>query len=507
MQRDNIFNVCVLLFALLTFIAGCAKAPVMMEQPKPVEKAIQVTPTPTEKLTQPQLPVKRGSLVIMSEPIGANVKVDDNPMGTTPLVLKDVPAGSYRIEVELTHYETFRNEVDIKHQQMAEVRAKLEPKPGALEIKAQPDGAKVQVDGKDEGVTPYSKWTASNVVHSITVSAEGYYPETQKTAVQPEGKETVSIILKKIPTGTLEIKSEPTGALIWIDGKNVGATPYKTTLTADGEYEVILSAKKYKFKSQKVTVKPEEKQSVSVVLEESGSQDGSIIREKDGAVMMLISGGEFQMGSPEGEGSDNERPQHVVFLDAFYIDKYEVTNAQYKQFMDEKGYKAPAYWDDPKYNAPNQPVVCVSWEDANAYAKWAGARLSTEAEWEKAARGGLVGKKYPGGDDITHDDANYAGTGGKDVWDGLAPVGSFAPNGYDLYDMEGNVWEWCSDWYDSNYYATSPKSNPTGPASGYRVLRGGSWGTDDGYLRVASSGDDDPAGIDGGIGFRCAGLR
>ena len=446
MQRNTTFYICFLLFALLTFIAGCTKAPVMMEQPKPVqqpaqtqtkpiEQPAQVSPTPAEKPTQPQLPVKRGSLVIISEPIGADVKVDDNPMGTTPLVLKDVPAGSYRIEVGLTHYETYQGEVDVKHQQMTEVREKLKPKPSALEV-----------------------------------------------------------------------KSQPTGATIWMDGKKVGVTPYKATVTADGEHEIILSAKEYGFKSQKVTVPPEGKQSVSITLEKQEGKPVSIIREKDGAVMMLIPAGEFQMGSPEGGGNDNERPQHIVFLDAFYIDKYEVTNAQYKMFMDATGHKAPYYWDDPKYNAPNQPVVGVTWDDANAYAEWVGARLPTEAEWEKSARGGLVGKKYPWGDDITHNDANYSGTGGKDQWEQTSPVGSFAPNGYGLYDMAGNVLEWCADWYDQNYYATSPKSNPTGPSSGSsRVVRGGSWYlyADVYFLRVASRSFHGPALIIYSVGFRC----
>jgi sulfatase modifying factor 1 len=198
---------------------------------------------------------------------------------------------------------------------------------------------------------------------------------------------------------------------------------------------------------------------------------GSEIIGKDGVKMALIPAGEFQMGSNDGE--DNEKPIHTVYLDAFHIDIYEVTNAQYKKFMDATGYKAPYYWSYPDYNAPNNPVVAVRWEDAKAYADWAEKRLPTEAEWEKAARGGLAGKMYPWGNTVTHDNANDDGTGGKDVWEYTSPVGSFAPNGYGLYDMAGNVFEWCADFSDNNYYANSPKSNPTGPASGeYRILRG-----------------------------------
>jgi len=245
---------------------------------------------------------------------------------------------------------------------------------------------------------------------------------------------------------------------------------------------------------------------------------------KDGAEVVLIPAGEFQMGTDPTEIPEllqwmkklypdldvsadwfkDETPRHTVYLDAFYIDKYEVTNALYKKFMDATGHEAPYFWNSSNYNDPNQPVVCVTWEDAKAYAEWAGKRLPTEAEWEKAARGGLVGKKYPWGDNITHDDANYFGTGGKDGWECTAPVGSFAPNGYGLYDMAGNVWEWCADWYDSGYYAKSPGENPTGPSSGvYRVLRGGPWYLNASYLRVALRYNLDPTATYDNLGFRC----
>jgi len=221
----------------------------------------------------------------------------------------------------------------------------------------------------------------------------------------------------------------------------------------------------------------------------------------DGAPMVLIPAGEFEMGS--NAGRNDEKPVHTVYLDAFYMDKYEVTNAQYKKFMDATGYKAPALWDDPRFNDPQHPIVGVDWNDANEYCKWAGKRLPAEAEWEKAARSGLVRKEYPWGDTLSHEDANYEGTGGKDKWEYTSPVGSFAPNGYGLYDMVGNVYEWCADWYDENYYASSPKLNPMGPGSGKeRVFRGGSW-----YLsfrlRVADRDRSDPTYYFSFVGFRC----
>ena len=194
------------------------------------------------------------------------------------------------------------------------------------------------------------------------------------------------------------------------------------------------------------------------------------------AEMILIPAGEFIMGSPEGEGDANEHPQHPVFLNAFYIDKYEVTNALYKQFMSATGHIAPLFWDDEEYNHPNQPVVRVTWHDAVAYAEWAGKRLPTEAEWEKAARG-TDGRIYPWGNEWDSSKCNSGVSG--DGYEYTAPVGSFPAGAspYGVMDMAGNVWEWCADWYDKDYYSSqSSQQNPKGPDSGtYRVLRGGSW--------------------------------
>jgi len=227
--------------------------------------------------------------------------------------------------------------------------------------------------------------------------------------------------------------------------------------------------------------------------------DVETITGDDGALMALIPAGEFQMGDAFNEGWGSELPVHTVYVDAFYIDVYEVTNARYQKFMDETGHEAPWTWDYPDFNAPHQPVVGVYVNDAVAYAEWAGKRLPTEAEWEKAARGGLVGKRFPWGDEITHDDASYSGGD----W-GAATVGSFAPNSYGLYDMAGNVWEWCADRYDADYYSISPERNPTGPGSGtFRVLRGGSWNNSTNFLRVSNRLYALPSHAHNNVGFRC----
>lgn len=254
-------------------------------------------------------------------------------------------------------------------------------------------------------------------------------------------------------------------------------------------------------------------------------QDGETVSQnfigKDGAPMVLIPAGEFEMGTDEKEIpkqvewakqfyywdtnmvsilftlSEIEIPRHTVYLDAFYIDVYEVTNAQYQKFSEATGHPAPEVWDFRKFNPPNQPVE-VTWRDAMAYAKWAGKRLPTEAEWEKAARGGLVGKRFPWGDeDPNGTQCNFADKNCSmglrrvnyvdDGYQGIAPVGSYLPNGYGLYDMAGNVSEWCLDEFEFHGYKNSPKENPLAgekmedvidkftTVEGPRVVRGGSW--------------------------------
>ena len=245
----------------------------------------------------------------------------------------------------------------------------------------------------------------------------------------------------------------------------------------------------------------------------------TITTPKDEAVMVYVPAGEFLMGTSDADIEyykeifplrritrfDNERPQRTVFVDAFYIDKYEVTNKQYKQFLAETGYKPKHYLDRLPYNAPNLPAVVLEWEDAVAYTVWAGKRLPTEAEWEKAARG-TDGRIWPWGDewDGTKLSGND-GTGRKDGYKETAPVGQF-PQGaspYGAHDMAGNLWEWVSDWYDPNYYQTSPPNiNPKGPETGDgHVLKGGGWAENLDFTRCASRLGGEPGSLL--RGFRC----
>ena len=246
--------------------------------------------------------------------------------------------------------------------------------------------------------------------------------------------------------------------------------------------------------------------------------------ESNNTDMILIPAGEFQMGS---DSYDDEKPVHTVYVDAFYMDKYEVMNAQYKAFIDENPewrkdripdqYHAGLYlydWSGNNYplGKDNHPVIYVSWYAAMAYAKWAGKRLPTEAEWEKAARGGLIGQKYPWGNSIDLSKANYDRSIGN-----TTPVGRYAPNAYGLYDMAGNVWEWCLDEYRGDFYARSPRRNPVSGGNisiiisnftnvkSSRVLRGGSWSLNSYFVRVTNRSYLTPADTFSlSVGFRCA---
>jgi formylglycine-generating enzyme required for sulfatase activity len=291
--------------------------------------------------------------------------------------------------------------------------------------------------------------------------------------------------------------------------------------------------------------------------------------------MVWIAGGTFPMGTGDPDFPDS-KPVHEVSLSGFWMDEHEVTNAEYARFVKETGYKTiaelpldpddypdappenlvpgsgvfsppahPVSLNDPmqwwKYEAgaswrhphgrqstiegrPNDPVVQVSYVDALAYAKWAGKRLPTEAEWEYAAQGGHPGHRYYWGDELKPGGkwmANIfqgsfpSGNTGEDGFLDVAPVKSFPANGYGLYDMDGNVWEWCNDFYRPDYYARSPSENPEGPENSYdpdepgaikRVQRGGSFLCSDEYCiryRPGSRGKGEVSSASNNLGFRC----
>ena len=216
-----------------------------------------------------------------------------------------------------------------------------------------------------------------------------------------------------------------------------------------------------------------------------------------------VSAGEFNMGSPEGEGDSDEHPQHKVYLDAYYISKYEITFDQYDKFCEDTGRSKPS---DNGWGRGNRPVINVSWDEAKAFCDWLSKgtgkkiALPTEAQWEKAARGGNKSKGYEYSGSNNVDEVGWYGdNSGHETH----PVGQKKPNELGIYDMSGNVYEWCSDWYSSSYYSSSPRNNPEGPSSGScRVRRGGGWSSSAWTLRCANRHDRDPSFRSDLLGFR-----
>ncbi len=262
---------------------------------------------------------------------------------------------------------------------------------------------------------------------------------------------------------------------------------------------------------------------------------------KDGVPMVLIPEGPFPLGSSDADGDADEHPQRSIHLDAFYLDRFEVTNRRYQAFLITTKHRVPEHCCDPGYNLWDRtevdpvllehPVVNVDWYDAQAYCHWSGRRLPTEAEWEKAAKGS-EGRTYPWGnawdrarvngmelwvgrDFPTQEEAKawWAQNGGEIIEKKgirgmlLLPVVAFeagaTPTG--LMQMAGNVWEWVADWYSPASYAEFPDRNPMGPKSGeYKVLRGGSWLNHHYLLRTTARDGSRPAMRNHGTGFRCA---
>ncbi len=222
--------------------------------------------------------------------------------------------------------------------------------------------------------------------------------------------------------------------------------------------------------------------------------------------MVLVPGGEFTMGSFGGD--PDEQPVHKVYVGAFFMDKHQVTVSQYARFLESAHQESPPEWT--VMNKPQnqtRPIANVDWAEADAYCKWAGKRLSTEAEWEKAARG-TDGRVYPWGNEPP---TRFHANSRKEIWSNhsaLTPVGTFeeGKSPYGIYDMAGNVWEWVSDWYDQEYYQLSPPQNPSGPRRGsHKVVRGGAWGSN-GIADLRSSDREIhvPSFRGFGTGFRCA---
>lgn len=341
-------------------------------------------------------------------------------------------------------------------------------------------------------ILTYSYTLKSGYIN-LVVSLDGIQVEASGSFKMDRDR-MLSASTNKSTTGNINVQSTPDGADIWIDGINTGKkTNFLLSNIEAGIHTVKLTKQGYWNYEKTLTINPNQTSQVSANLEKFIFN----IEWK------RISGGEFEMGDNFNEGENDERPVHKVFLDEYFISKYEITFEQYDKFCKDQGIEKPY---DAGWGRGQKPVINVSWNDAVDFCNWLSNRtgenihLPTEAQWEKAASG-TARNKYTWGNAYPRCSmVNYFVCVG-----GTTPVGSYESDvsPYGVYDMAGNVMEWCQDWYSSTYYSESPYRNPQGPNSGlFRVMRGGAILCDIDFLRSASRHRYGPKGKKFSKGFR-----
>ena len=424
---------------------------------------------------------------------GANVFVDDTHIGTAPLKSKGLKSGEHKVRIMKTMFKVYEGSVVIKDNEVLTFAPKLEPDFANVTINAGED-CSIYVDNEYKGTGTWSGKLASGD-HLFESRKENHRQIAITKAISPSISRPVFNLADPTPImGTLSVLSTPATAEVYIDGEFVCQTPATHDLLI-GKHKITIRKEGYADYEQTITV--EEGKTVDVVTtlaERKGAYNGRAFIETAKGLnlkMIYVEGGTFAMGS--NDGYNNGRPVHNVTLDSYYIGETEITQAQWRAIMGT---------NPSKYSGDNRPVEKVSWKDAQAFCKklseLTGKRyvLTTEAQWEYAARGGNKSKRY------TYSGSNSVSEVAVYDTSSHSNVKSKKPNELGIYDMSGNVWEWCSDWYDD--YSSSPQTNPQGPSSGdHRVLRGGSWNNSyAGNCHVANRNYDYPYSRSYSYGFR-----
>ncbi len=443
-------------------------------------------------------PAKRcGEISVVSAPPGAEVLRAGTSLGSTPLVFPVMEGESGELVLSKQGYHETTVHFEGRSAQRHEVRATLKPRMAVVQITTDPVGTDV-LDEKQVRIS-----TAPSRVHleagkrRLTFRAgRGFDEQSLELELEPGEERNLEIRLLSRP-GLVEVTSVPSGAEVFRDGAAIGVTSMALNLPGQEPVELLLRKPGYKDLPLTVTASGGARTVAEGLLEladvpgfEPLGGNGDGFREyrnaADGSVLIFVPGGSFVRGSEQGD--PDERPVKTLTLSDYYIGKTPVTNRQYRQFLAATGHRKPALY--PGFDGDEQPVVGLDWTDATAYCAWAGLRLPTEAEWEKAARG-LDDRCYPWGSqppiDLVEELQDLVGrrTAPRLAAFGLraratAEIGSF-PSGaspYGCLDMCGNVWEWCSDWHDPDYYGRAPEADPPGPERGNeRICRGGCWST------------------------------
>lgn len=411
-------------------------------------------------------------------------------MGVTPLKIDNVKEGNHFLTISLEHYRDVDHNVQVVPNQNKIIDDTLLAYIGTLSIRTDPPGAEVFLDDHDFfGKTPAFKGNLIVGWHRIILRKKGYEDYKDEFKLK-YGQEKKILAKLKAKPGNLIVSSDPGDAKVIVNKKVLGLTPLEHQLPP-GKHLLRIAKDGYQIQERSVLIEANKDTVLGFKLHSTHSEV---------AGMIFVPTGEFIMGSDKGE--ENERPARKVWMDAFFIDKYEITNKQYREFIMATNHRPPAFLYQERLGRDNQAVVGVSWLDAKAYAKWAGKRLPFEAEWEKAARG-LDGREYPWGSVWDKEKANNS----ESKITGPSFVGSFlgGVSPYGLFDMAGNVWEWTADWFVSNYYNFAPYKNPKGARFGTtRTARGGSWVESSRMLRTSVRKGILPTLRASNIGFRCA---
>ena len=508
------------------------------------------------------LGMETGTLVVRAIPANAEIFVDNEKVGRGEAIKAVSIGNEHRYRVVCEDYYTKEGVVYFDKREEKSINVELEPNFGYITIKSEPSGAEIYVDDVKVGTTPYLMKKIKLGQHVVELRKAGYESSadmvTIKTGEPNKQLENVKLTAVRVPMGILELSSNPTGAVITINGRQYGQTPQTLTDFEVGTYTVYFSKEGYQNLSQTVEIKDGKKETLAVTMTKtsvpqqpvpttpvatSGSTNGASTTTSSGNrtftvngvtfEMIAVKGGTFTMGGTAEQGSNaesDEKPTHSVTLSDYYIGKFEVTVELFRTFINETNYRTDAdkegwsyVWTGSSWekkngvnwkcdangkvrssSEDNHPVIHVSWNDAKSFCEWLARktsqtfRLPTEAEWEYAARGGNKsnGYKYSGGNNIDNVAWYTSNSGGK-----THQVGTKSPNELGIYDMSGNVWEWCQDWYGN--YSSSSQSNPTGSSSGSsRVLRGGSWGGSAGDCRVSNRNRSNPDRRYDSHGFR-----
>ena len=423
---------------------------------------------------------------------GAAVFVDEELIGTAPVKSDRLSSGEHSVRIVMEKYSPYSSVVTISDNQTTELNPTLSADFATVTLTA-PDGATIWVNGTQMGV---GSWCGqlSTGAYIFEARKDGHRPQKlTKTISATPSTQSYALDAPTPITGSIDITSTPAMADIYVDDNKVGTTPMKVKNQLVGEHTIKVSMVGYADFTRKITIEEGKTATLNAELTKGGG-DAYIA----GFEMVYVTGGTFTMGATAEQGSDvysDEKPTHSVTLSDYYIGKYEVTQAQWRAVMGSN----PSEW-----KGDNLPVENVSWNDIQEFIKKLNAqtgkkfRLPTEAEWEYAARGANQSKgyKYSGSNSIS-EVSWYTDNSSSDVH----PVGQKSPNELGIYDMSGNVWEWCSDWYGS--YSSSSQTNSTGPSSGsYRVLRGGSRRSSAGACRVSIRHYDAPDDRNSHFGFR-----